>query len=80
MIIYVNTNLSHKLITIWKQERSILHFVIITEVPRYLIINKNIIIIIIIILIASKKKKLMRNKQMNKKKKKSEFTHLHGNI
>ena len=38
--------------------RSILHFVIITQVPRYLIMNKNIIIIIIIIiLIASKKPK-----------------------
>ena len=38
--------------------RSILHFVIITQVPRYLIMNENIIIIIIIIiLIASKKPK-----------------------
>ena len=38
--------------------RSILHFVIITQVPRYLIMNKNIIIIIIIIIfIASKKTK-----------------------
>ena len=38
--------------------RSILHFVIITQVPRYLIMNKNIIIIIIIIIfIASKKPK-----------------------
>ena len=60
-----------------KTMRSILHFVIITQVPRYLIMNKNIIIIIIIIIIfiASKKtKKLMRNKQMNKKKKKQIYT------
>ena len=41
-----------------KTMRSILHFVIITQVPRYLIMNKNIIIIIIIIIfIASKKTK-----------------------
>ena len=42
-----------------KTMRSILHFVIITQVPRYLIMNKNIIIIIIIIIIfiASKKPK-----------------------